>query len=545
MCGCHCMPFAHPCCGYNEGGTRLQSPIMIQILTRCPDAQDFYCDDGGPSVWSSWLILYQFCPLGHDCDDCGPRDVMLASYPGPSPRPPLQWPPQWPPWTPDPSPPPPIRPYPPMLPPDWYMPCTIEPCKVACSDDCSAATAMDDSFIHNATMQRCAALEDDTEACERKKDRGKCKEAEVAAKCPFTCNPDSCLKMSFSGDGVCDDGGDDGGVTRICPLGHDCRDCGPRQVNIAHSPPPLPPNPPNLPPNYYEECTIEPCIAVCTDDCLPPFPLNETTRGVRCHDKMSLKQCLKKQSKGKCNNTKVGQIVCPATCGSCKADEPSYIQDGICDDGASVKSGTQFSAVCSIGSDCSDCGVRHVQLAVPSPPPAPPAPPAEPPEPPSIPPGPVLPCLDYCEGLPYPWSDKCFWAGCTGCGSCFIPPPVPPAVPRLPPLSPPTTPPSPSPPPPCLSYCEGLPYEWSEKCFWAGCTGCGYCDDVVKPPPPSPPPYCRTALAAECTLTELQASQHCVCRYEWSLDGLSASECPIRTRLQCAEDQSPLNEYQG
>ena len=71
-----------------------------QCLNSCPYANDRDCDDGGPG--SEYI---NFCYLGTDCDDCGPRTLSTTIPPPPSPSPPPPY--TWARSPPSPSPPPP------------------------------------------------------------------------------------------------------------------------------------------------------------------------------------------------------------------------------------------------------------------------------------------------------------------------------------------------------------------------------------------------------------------------------------------------------
>ena len=60
---------------------------------------------------------------------------------------------------------------------------------------------------------------------------------------------DTSLDCGYSGDGVCDDGGS-GSLYNLCPLGHDCADCGTRSCAEYQPNPPPPPKPNPPPPNF-------------------------------------------------------------------------------------------------------------------------------------------------------------------------------------------------------------------------------------------------------------------------------------------------------
>ena len=75
---------------------------------------------------------------------------------------------------------------------------------------------------------------------------------------------DSC---GYANDGECDDGGL-GASTRLCPLGSDCTDCGPRSASLAQSP-----LPPDAPPHPL------PPPPLCADTESTDTPLPITTSG--------------------------------------------------------------------------------------------------------------------------------------------------------------------------------------------------------------------------------------------------------------------------
>ena len=84
------------------------SPPSSWCFNDCNYAEDGACDDGGPSSGGNG------CQLGHDCADCGLREIKPPSPPPPLPPPPS--PPPSPPSLPPPLPPPPSPP-PPSPPP--------------------------------------------------------------------------------------------------------------------------------------------------------------------------------------------------------------------------------------------------------------------------------------------------------------------------------------------------------------------------------------------------------------------------------------------
>jgi len=69
-------------------------------------------------------------------------------------------------------------------------------------------------------------------------------------------------------------------------------------------------------------------------------------------------------------------------------------------------------------------------------------------------------CEGWCEEVPSDWSTKCAWPHCKGCGSCGV----------------------------CKEWCEEPPAAWSTKCGWTKlCDGCSSCSGSPSSPPPSPP----------------------------------------------------------
>ena len=177
----------------------------------------------------------------------------------------------------------------------------------------------------------------------------------------------------------------------------------------------------------------------------------------------------------------------------------------------------------------------------PSPPPALPSLPQPYPSAPAsrAPPPVARRCASWCASSPKPPSVKCGFAGCNGCGFCEAnaPPPPPPPYPIFPPwtlsaceswcddhanhwwvwgsngrwpkclfvvdgiracaLCPPclSSPPSvphvddlpPSPPEatpqprpsPCAGWCASNPKPENQKCGFAGCSGCGFCESSI------------------------------------------------------------------
>ena len=226
----------------------------------------------------------------------------------------------------------------------------------------------------------------------------------------------------------------------------------------------------------------------------------------------------------------------------CFAPGGPYAKNSVCQDGGDGALGVS----CAYGSDCTDCGPRHM-----SPPPSSPPPPS--PSPPKI-------CENTClspfgsgaqqqfvgnkhcqDGHAGAEGAQCtLGTDCDDCGPRkYLPPSPPPPSPPPPPPSPPPpspsppppspSPPSPSPPPPspsptpppmlctdeCLAHSSGLggPYGNNSYCqdggepedsvtgascaYGTDCTDCGprYMSPPpqppsppLPPPPPSPPP---------------------------------------------------------
>ena len=158
---------------------------------------------------------------------------------------------------------------------------------------------------------------------------------------------------AYSNDGICDDGGLGSQSVAYCSYGTDCTDCGGR-VAMPAAPPTIASPPPPIPPGV----TLQ-----CENTCFLDVPTN----------------------------------------------------NGVCNDGG--PGADSNNAVCSLGTDCVDCGPRYVPnppaappptVPFPSQPPAPPFspfPPAPPPAPPSQPLPPSYPpyapfdCTDGDLGL--------------------------------------------------------------------------------------------------------------------------------------------------
>ena len=56
-------------------------------------------------------------------------------------------------------------------------------------------------------------------------------------------------------------------------------------------------------------------------------------------------------------------------------------------------------------------------------------------------------CAAWCAGNDQPWSTKCNWINCEGCDPCGT----------------------------CATWCAGNSQPWSTKCSWLNCIGCGEC----------------------------------------------------------------------
>eukprot|EP00966_Prymnesium_polylepis_P132928 3072669-Prymnesium_polylepis.1 len=91
----------------------------------------------------------------------------------------------------------------------------------------------------------------------------------------------------------------------------------------------------------------------------------------------------------------------------------NHHENGICNDGGPGST----DALCSLGSDCSDCGARTIPSPLPPSPPPPPSPPQVPPSPlfpppppihPPFPPSPPAPPPSPCPpSLPPTWPGIC------------------------------------------------------------------------------------------------------------------------------------------
>lgn len=173
-----------------------------------------------------------------------------------------------------------------------------------------------------------------------------------------------------------------------------------------------------------------------------------------------------------------------------------HSSDGHCDDGGA---GAEY-ALCSVGSDCTDCGPRCLPL---SPPPMPPARPRS--ECLCNPPGSICSyaydgrCDDGGQGSEHSYCS--YGSDCFDCGlRCDLPPPSPPASPPAPCV------------PTCLNTCgmtsgvceDGGPGAEYYQCYLGlDCADCGpRCIPTPPPTPPTPPPQPPVApCAPACTNT--------------------------------------------
>jgi hypothetical protein len=169
-------------CGARAGGTSggtdpsdPTDPTEAPGCTHtCEFADDGECDDGGPES------DYDYCDLGTDCNDCGPRD--LDGDPGPDPGP--------------------------------------DPDAWICSDRCRYADdGMCDDGGPGSEYSLCAFGTDCADCGARD-----------PADAPLPPAPLCGDECEYASDGECDDGGP-GSDYSLCPLGTDCADCGPREAD--------------------------------------------------------------------------------------------------------------------------------------------------------------------------------------------------------------------------------------------------------------------------------------------------------------------------
>ncbi|MBT3219441.1 MAG: hypothetical protein HN348_10145 [Proteobacteria bacterium] len=131
-----------------------------------------------------------------------------------------------------------------------------------------------------------------------------------------TCTND----CNYAGDGMCDDGGP-GSLFSVCDYGSDCEDCGPRLPDCGND---------VLEPKGSELCDGTDVGTMTCADLGIPYGI------LLCNgscDGYDTSQCSQTQ-------------LCDDTC--------TYANDGVCDDGGP---GSVYS-VCSLGTDCTDCGPR-------------------------------------------------------------------------------------------------------------------------------------------------------------------------------------------
>ena len=136
-----------------------------QCMNTCGSSGDGECDDGGPGS------LYNICPLGTDCTDCGPRGGGVCN----------------------------------------------NSCPSAGDNEC-------DDGGPGSLYDICAYGSDCTDCGVRAGSAP----VPVPTPIPTPAAGGGCTNTcGSSGDGECDDGGP-GSLYNICPLGSDCADCGPR-----------------------------------------------------------------------------------------------------------------------------------------------------------------------------------------------------------------------------------------------------------------------------------------------------------------------------
>ena len=150
------------------------------------------------------------------------------------------------------------------------------------------------------------------------------------------------ISVSRTYNGLCEDSGA-GSTSGVCPLGTDFPDC-PLRFTIQSpsnpSPPlrPQPSPPPPYPPpplSSLPNQPMSPCLPhPITPPRTPPQPASPPHLPLQ------------------------GTAVCSD---SCRVISPSgtfdYSNNGVCEDGAE----NSVYSYCSVGSDCSDCGTRHVR----------------------------------------------------------------------------------------------------------------------------------------------------------------------------------------
>lgn len=301
--------------------------------------------------------------------------------------------------SPPPPPPPPQKPPMPSLPPG--RPRSFNGCSDVC--EYSRDGRCDDGGLGSVFPALCAYGSDCSDCNVR---------TEVQTVCANTC--------AAANDGYCQDGGEgsrlsdllDGSRGALCLFGTDCADCGTRQVTSygedSYTPLRAPPLPLPLPSATVVASPTEPA---------PPPPPPDAWDGC-------LNTCI--STNGLCEDGGLASVAAICTLGTdcedcgyrvpttvaCSNTCANHANDGVCDDGGQAPNAR---GTCPWGTDCADCGSRVVvpgsarralqQAAAASPPPSPspspPSPSPSPPPPPRPPPPSPSPhppmALDECE----------------------------------------------------------------------------------------------------------------------------------------------------
>ena len=371
------------------------------VCTGAPSwGSDGNCDDGGPGS------AYAGCDLGTDCADCGTRC---------SPMPPAA------------SPPPPAQP-------------PLDLNSEACTATCPALTSSCGYYVSSLSWT-CSkfALVSCEDACSG------CCLADLSPPLPpppLTCLDDCYYSYSYgmANNGQCEDGGPGSSYYSYCSLGHDCTDCGPREIH-----PPPPPMPPPSPPPPLEPGQFELCSNTCYHS---SWSYDYYQHGYSCNDGgpgAEHNYCALGTDCANCGGRLVypppsppspppplfpgGIALCSNTC-----EYADFVDSYSCNDGGP---GAEHN-YCALGTNCAGCGPRFVY-------PSPPPPPEW--------------CDDTCVGYAHTGqcqdggsgaiSDHCeYGTDCSDCGPRYMFPPYPPSAAGTADSANPPSPPEPGPPPP-------------------------------------------------------------------------------------------------